>query len=50
MPLLALIRFEALKKATKLFIPILVIGQGIIILYLFLTKGADSLTTLSHSQ
>ncbi len=46
MTLLALIGFEAVKKATKLFIPILVIGQGII-LYLFLTKGADSLTTLN---
>jgi purine-cytosine permease-like protein len=49
MTLLALIGFEAVKKATKLFIPILVIGQGII-LYLFLTKGADSLTTLTQGQ
>ncbi|KAA0562268.1 hypothetical protein F0342_17785 [Bacillus sp. CH30_1T] len=49
MTLLALIGFEAVKKATKLFIPILVIGQGII-LYLFLTEGADSLTTPNQDQ
>ncbi|MGF3104075.1 purine-cytosine permease family protein [Rossellomorea sp. DUT-2] len=49
MTLLALIGFEAVKKATKLFIPILVIGQGII-LYLFLTEGADSLPTLTQGQ
>jgi purine-cytosine permease-like protein len=49
MTLLALIGFEVVKRATKLFIPILVIGQGII-LYLFLTNRADSLTTLSQGQ
>ncbi len=49
MTLLALIGFEAVKKATKLFIPILVLGQ-ITILYLFLTKGIqeNSFYHLAH--
>jgi purine-cytosine permease-like protein len=39
MTLLALIGFDAIKKATKFFIPILFIGQGII-LYLYITTGS----------
>jgi NCS1 nucleoside transporter family len=49
MTLLALVGFHAVKKATKYFIPVLVVGQ-LAILYLFITKGLSlvALTTLSE--
>ncbi|MGR3765345.1 purine-cytosine permease family protein [Rossellomorea sp. NS-SX7] len=48
MTLLALVGFQAVKKATKYFIPVLVLGQ-LVILYLFITKGmsSGSLTVLT---
>jgi NCS1 nucleoside transporter family len=49
MTLLALVGFHAVKKATKYFIPVLVVGQ-LAILYLFITKGLSlvALTTLTE--
>jgi NCS1 nucleoside transporter family len=49
MTLLALVGFHAVKKATKYFIPILVVGQ-LAILYLFITKGLSlgAMTTLTE--
>jgi purine-cytosine permease-like protein len=46
MSILALIGFEAIKKATKYFIPILLSGQGII-LYLFMTANVNEKTFLT---
>jgi purine-cytosine permease-like protein len=40
MAILALIGFDAIKKATKYFIPFLLLGQGII-LYLLLTRSGN---------
>jgi NCS1 nucleoside transporter family len=49
MTLLALVGFHAVKKATKYFIPVLVVGQ-LAILYLFITKGLSLgvMTTLTE--
>jgi NCS1 nucleoside transporter family len=49
MTLLALVGFHAVKKATKYFIPVLVVGQ-LAILYLFITKGLSlgAMTTLTE--
>ncbi|WP_433743657.1 cytosine permease [Falsibacillus pallidus] len=41
MTVLALVGFDAVKKATKYFMPILIIGQ-IILLYIFIKEGASS--------
>ncbi|RDI44267.1 purine-cytosine permease family protein [Falsibacillus pallidus] len=41
MTVLALVGFDAVKKATKYFMPILIIGQ-IILLYIFIKEGAPS--------
>jgi purine-cytosine permease-like protein len=40
MTILALIGFEAVKKATKMFMPFLIIGQAAI-LFIFIAKAAD---------
>ncbi|WP_175990692.1 cytosine permease [Bacillus sp. Marseille-Q1617] len=49
MTLLALVGFQAVKKATKYFIPVLVLGQ-LVILYLFITKGLSPGTLSSLTQ
>ncbi len=45
MALLALIGFDAIKKATKYFIPFLLLGQGVI-LYLYITTNQTEKTFL----